>query len=103
MTGHTARPRPGPRRAQGEAMTVPQFLAYLRRRGVEIRVEDGRPRVRAATGALTPQLRAEIAARRADVVEFFRSVGAAGTVPPLAGRGEGQDLPLSSGQQRLWL
>jgi natural product biosynthesis luciferase-like monooxygenase protein len=65
-----------------------KLLADLLYQGLQLWVSDGELRYRAAQGALTPELRAELASHKADVIALL---------------GEGRKhAPLSSTQHRLW-
>ncbi len=79
-------------------MTPLQLLGRLRSLDVKIWVEDGRLRVSAPKGILTPALQADMAAHKTDLLALLTS----DAQPPLtiqAGRGP---APLSFSQRRLW-
>ncbi|HVR99923.1 MAG TPA: amino acid adenylation domain-containing protein [Thermoanaerobaculia bacterium] len=86
--------------------SVVQLLAQLRGLEVKLWAEGERLRFTAPEGALTPELKAELAERKAEVLGFLRQ-GQAGSLPagparmPPAAAASGQ-LPLSFAQQRLW-
>ncbi|SFQ68538.1 non-ribosomal peptide synthetase [Amycolatopsis rubida] len=75
---------------------TPEFLAELRGKGITVAAEGDRLRCSAPHGVLTAELRAEIAARKPEILRELRD---AGTIPAL-GRTR---FPLSFGQERLWL
>jgi amino acid adenylation domain-containing protein len=81
-----------------------EFLASLRRLGLKLWLDDGRLRYRAADGVLTPALRAELAARKAEIVDFLTMAASAtaSTKARISPVSRQQELPLSFAQQRLW-
>lgn len=86
-------------------MNTQSFLVYLRELNIKLWVEDDRLRVDAPKGVLTPELRDELAQRKADIISFLRpgSVQAEEVgIVPLEPADRDQPLPLSFGQQRLW-
>ena len=93
-------------KAQREAsQPVWRFLAALRKLDLRVSDEQGRLRVSAPPGVLTAELREELAARKAEILDFLRqsnvSNGDAG--PLLRAIPRDQPLPLSFAQQRLWM
>ena len=84
--------------------TVIQLLGGLRDRGVKLWAEGEKLRFTAPQGALTPALKAELGERKAEVLAFLRqgqaAAPAAGPVPRALP--EGDPVPLSFAQQRLW-
>ncbi len=85
-------------------MTVMEFLSYLRSLDVRLWVEEERLRVSAPDGVLTADLRAELAARKAELVAFLAQARDAvqATAPPIHPVPRDAPLPLSFSQQRLW-
>jgi amino acid adenylation domain-containing protein len=83
-------------------MTPADFLLQLRSLGVKLSLDGEQLRISAPKDALTPELREELKARKADLVRFLRqrAGGAAAKIEPAPRTG---DLPLSFGQERLWL
>jgi hypothetical protein len=72
-------------------MSIAVLVQELAQRGVELFIDDGRLRYRAAVGALTDDLRAEISAQRdALIVHLQDDPGSTGS------------YPLSHGQAALW-
>src|SRR5262245_14821863 len=93
-------------KAQREAsQPVWRFLAALRKLDLRVSDEQGRLRVSAPPGVLTAELREELAARKAEILDFLRqsnvSNGDAGSL--LRAIPRDQPLPLSFAQQRLWM
>ncbi|HSN99167.1 MAG TPA: hypothetical protein VLS89_12820, partial [Candidatus Nanopelagicales bacterium] len=80
------------------------LVAELRRRDIAIWVEGGNLRLRATKGALTPELKSELALHKAEIIEYLRveqeaREGSNDAIEPFSGEGE---IPLSFAQQRLW-
>ncbi len=94
-------------------MTTNALLEYVQSLGVELWAEGNRLRYTSPKGVLTPDLRAELVARKAELVELLQQANAR-TVPqaqPLllpppisrdAHLAPGEAYPLSFAQQRLW-
>jgi len=85
-------------------MTVLELLAKLRSLDVRLWVEEDRLRVSAPDGVLTAELRAELTARKAELVAFLGQARDAvqATAPPILPAPRDAPLPLSFSQQRLW-
>ena len=84
-------------------MSVAAFLAELASRGITVRAEGEHLHYYATKGALTPSLREEISARKAEILTFLR-VGTQAIplpAPPLSVKRE-TAIPLSFAQERLW-
>ncbi len=81
-------------------MTTLEFLAHLRRLEINLWADGDRLRYSAPQGALTPALRAELSARKTEILEFLRRTQAKPLSITPASRE--QNLPLSFAQQRLW-
>src|SRR4051794_21954593 len=84
-------------------MTALELLTKFRNQDVNVWLEGERLRYSAATGVLTPDLRAELAANKEEITRFLRETAAARHLPPplVPVKREGA-LPLSFAQQRLW-
>jgi amino acid adenylation domain-containing protein len=85
-------------------MKTLELLSKLRNKDIEIRADGDRLRYNAPKGALTPDLRKELAVHKSEIIAFLRqteTVTRSVPVPlkPVSGDG---DLPLSFAQQRLW-
>ena len=82
--------------------TTADFVSYLKSLDVQVFVESARNapleeirlRCSAPEGTLTPELRQELAARKAELISYLRSQ----SIEPTPGR----VFPLSFAQQRLW-
>src|SRR5688572_3725503 len=82
--------------------TIEALLADLRARDIGLRVEDGNLRVSAPRDALTPSLRSQLEARKAELVAYLTTAGVAPDLPPLTAAPRRGRLPLSFIQERLW-
>jgi len=84
-------------------MTTLQFLMRLEDEGIHLVLEGtDRFRVKAKRkGALTPEIKTELRARKPEILEILQRAGSTETaaIPRLA---EGQTPPVSPTQQRLW-
>jgi amino acid adenylation domain-containing protein len=81
-----------------------EFLSYLRSLDINIFVEGEILRCNAPEGILTPELRAEISQRKAEIVSFLKAANRTSsfTPTPIVPMGRDGNLPLSFAQQRLW-
>ncbi|HUN44157.1 MAG TPA: amino acid adenylation domain-containing protein [Acetobacteraceae bacterium] len=84
--------------------SLDDFLAELRRDGIHVWADGTELRCRAPKGRLTRELRAELAVRKAEILQSLGSLpdlsAETGEHIPRADRAG--DLPLSSAQRRLW-
>ncbi|HEY9728730.1 MAG TPA: condensation domain-containing protein, partial [Chroococcales cyanobacterium] len=85
-------------------MKVVEFLSHLRSLDIQVFVEDNRLRCNAPEGVLTPELRAQLAERKPEIISFLRqaNVTTNSTSTPLVPISRNGNLPLSFAQQRLW-
>jgi hypothetical protein len=84
-------------------MTIAAFLRTLADRDIRITCKDDRLQLNAAPGVLTDELRAEIAARKTEILAFFRDAqGGSATEFALRHVPDDVPIPLSFAQQRLW-
>ncbi len=89
-------------------MDAAEFLAYLRERDIIVQVEGENLRFNAPHGGLTPELRAELIAKKPEIIRFLQQARRiAATVsqterPPITPAPRNSELPLSFAQQRLW-
>ena len=93
-------------KAQREtSQPVWRFLAGLRKLDLRVSSEEGRLRVSAPPGVLTAELREELAARKAEILDFLREsrILNGDDGPLLHPVPRGRPLPLSFAQQRLWM
>jgi amino acid adenylation domain-containing protein len=85
-------------------MNLPELLSVLRQKDIQINLDQGRLRVNAPAGALTPDLQAELVAHKTEIIELLQSFTGSErpSLPKIqASNGRG-DAPLSFPQQRLW-
>jgi amino acid adenylation domain-containing protein/FkbM family methyltransferase len=79
---------------------IKTFLAELESRDIHLQAEDERLQCDAPQGALTAELRAELAQRKPEILQYFRHRRALEQPIPAIPRTD--HLPLSFAQQRLW-
>ncbi|MCB5909709.1 non-ribosomal peptide synthetase [Streptomyces pinistramenti] len=77
-------------------MNAAAFLADLRRRGITVTADGDRLRCVARRGVLTAEVQTEISAYKAEILRELRATHGI----PVA---DGTRVPLSFGQQRMWL
>ncbi len=75
------------------------LVARLDELDVRVSVRDGRLRLSAPPGVLTPELQAEIASRKEELKARFQDPAPAEPIRPVS---RGDTAPVSFGQQRLW-
>ena len=87
-------------------MTIPvaDLMSQLRSLDIRLWAESDRLRYSAPADALTPELRAKLVERKADILAFLHQVDTAvrTEAPPIEAIPHSGDLPLSFAQQRLW-
>ncbi len=85
-------------------MTTAELLLHLRALQITLLLEAGGLRFKAPKGALTPELRAQIAEHRDELIAFLRRAEGASSaaLPPIRPVSREGHLPLSFAQQRLW-
>ncbi|MEG4277791.1 amino acid adenylation domain-containing protein [Microcoleus sp. MON1_C1] len=81
-----------------------EFLSYLRTLDINIFVEGEILRCNAPEGIITPELRAQISQRKAEIVLFLKAANRTSSLThtPIVSMGREGNLPLSFAQQRLW-
>ena len=84
--------------------SVTALLTDLRKKNVRVWVDEGKLRCSAPKGALSPDLQAQLARRRAELISFLeaRTRTANQSVPELRPYPRDGRLPLSFSQERLW-
>ncbi|MEG4851235.1 amino acid adenylation domain-containing protein [Microcoleus sp. B5-D4] len=81
-----------------------EFLSYLRSLDINIFIEGEILRCNAPEGIITPELRAEISHKKAEIISFLKAANRTSsfTPTPIVPMGRDGNLPLSFAQQRLW-
>jgi amino acid adenylation domain-containing protein len=83
---------------------VEALLSSLRRNGVSLWLEGGKLKYRAPKTALAALQVVELRTRKAEIIGYLQQIEQlARRAPPLERRSRPQRLPLSYGQERLWL
>lgn len=86
------------------AHTAAALIALLRTLDVHLRVEDGRLRVNAPKGRLTPELEAALIEKKSELVQVLSEAPrVARYAPPLVAVSRAEPLALSFLQERLWV
>ncbi len=84
-------------------MKTVEFLSYLRSLDIQVFVDGERLRCNAPEGVLTPDLRTELAKRKAEVISFLRQANLnTSTSTNLLPVSRNTAFPLSFAQARLW-
>ena len=85
-------------------MKTVEFISYLRSLDINIFVEGSRLRCNAPEGIITPELRAEISQKKAEIISFLQAANRTSnfTPAPIVPVARDGNLPLSFAQQRLW-
>ncbi|HET8706699.1 MAG TPA: hypothetical protein VFM46_10390, partial [Pseudomonadales bacterium] len=81
-------------------MTVVEFIASLAKKDIRLWLEGPNLRFSAPEGALTPDLRAELVARKPEVMAFLANAEKF-TQAPIKPADRSKPLPLSFAQQRM--
>ena len=85
-------------------MTLIEFLTQIRKLGLELALEGDALRVNGPAEALSDAVRAELKARKPEIVQLLRNAqqaarGSDSTIRPMD---PGVEAPLSFGQEQLW-
>ena len=85
-------------------MTTLELLSNLRSKDIEIWADGDQLGYKAPKGALTPDLRKELAARKSEILALLRQTDTVTSTAsfPLKPVSRAGDLPLSFAQERLW-
>ncbi len=78
---------------------IAEFLSELSNLDIRLWLDGERLRCNAPKDVLTANLQAEIAARKAEIIQFLNTSSTQETIKPVS---RNQHLPLSFGQQGLW-
>ena len=84
--------------------TILEFLSTLRQLDVRVWADNGQLRASAPDGVLTPDLRAQLSARKAEILAFLQQANQVSQNAPLI-QPTPRDgfIPLSFSQHRIWL
>ncbi len=83
--------------------TIDEFLFELTKQDIKVWVDDGRLRLNAPKGAITPDIQAELQERKPEILQFlYGNELASGDTEPVLPAPRQAELPLSFAQQRLW-
>jgi amino acid adenylation domain-containing protein len=96
--------RSSPNARDSVTVELVEFLSYLRSLDINVYVEGDILRCNAPEGIITPELRAEISHKKAEIVSFLKAANRTSsfTPAPIVPTGRDGNLPLSFAQQRLW-
>ncbi|MBN1238807.1 MAG: AMP-binding protein, partial [Gammaproteobacteria bacterium] len=84
-------------------MSAAALIRRLRERDIRLWTDGAKLRYSAPEGAMTEEIRAEVAKHRAELLAFLAAAEAANDdMPPLGRAPRGAPLPLSFAQERLW-
>ena len=85
-------------------MTAADFLLHLRNLGVKMWLDGGQLKLSAPKNVVTPELREELKARKAELIQFLEQSSASDQAgDPITPASRDGDLPVSFGQDRLWI
>ncbi|RCJ42320.1 non-ribosomal peptide synthetase [Nostoc minutum NIES-26] len=84
--------------------SIQEFLSYLSNLDIRLWLDGDRLRCNAPQEVLTPVLQAQIAERKAEIIQFLKQVNSAAssTIEAIQPVPRDTNLPLSFGQQGLW-
>ncbi|AUB41617.1 Glutamate-1-semialdehyde aminotransferase [Nostoc flagelliforme CCNUN1] len=84
--------------------TIEKFLSYLCSQDIKLWIENNRLRCSAPKEALTPDIKAELAARKAEILAFISQANQVlqSTSESIQPASHQENVPLSFAQQRLW-
>jgi amino acid adenylation domain-containing protein len=87
------------------AMSIVEFLSYLRGLSVNVSADGERLRINAPPGIVTPAIQKELSARKTEIIRFLKEAAQASRLlpPPIARIPRDRNLPLSFAQMRLWV
>jgi len=81
---------------------IATFLAELSRQNIKLWMEGDRLRCSGPDAILTPELSAQLKARKTEIVSFLQQTRSAQAAPAITPVPRDQTIPLSFAQQRLW-
>ena len=83
--------------------SIGEYLAELSRLDVKLWVEEGKLRLNAPQGVITPEIKAQLSSRKTELIEFLgRAEATAGADNAIHPRPAGAVVPLTHGQERIW-
>jgi hypothetical protein len=100
-------------------MKISEFLTHLRGLGVEVKLQEERLILNAPKGVMTPELRAELGDRKAEILTFLSQVDVTNSnsnhqsnqqrlsllsspIPPILPTTNLENIPASFAQESLW-
>jgi len=84
--------------------SIVEFLSSLRSLDVRVWADNGQLRVSAPDGVLTPDLRAQLTARKAEILVFLQQANQVSqNTPEIQRAARDGSIPLSFSQHRIWL
>jgi len=82
-------------------MSTLDLIARLRAAGIKLSAQDGKIKLKAEKGALTPELKQEITDYKQEIIDLLGG-NSTSDAPELKPADRSKPLPLSFAQQRLW-
>ncbi|MEO6829537.1 MAG: condensation domain-containing protein [Acidobacteriaceae bacterium] len=86
-----------------QELSQAQFIALLRQRGIDVSAKEGRLQISAPTGAIDPQLRAELTRRKPELLQALEHSTSPSRRPSLAPAERNGRIPQTHAQQGMWL
>jgi thioesterase domain-containing protein/acyl carrier protein len=83
-------------------VSIAEYLAHLAGLDIKIWLESGKLKLNAPDGVLTPELRAQLGARKQEIIDFLSRAAESGAPAPITVRTPGQAVPLTLAQERIW-
>ncbi|MGC1781498.1 MAG: condensation domain-containing protein [Acidobacteriaceae bacterium] len=84
-------------------LTATEFLEFLKRRDIDVRVRDGRLRIHAPSGVVDLELRAELARRKPEIIAILQAPNVSQPLAPLVPKSRSGKIPQTHAQQGMWL
>lgn len=86
------------------AQNIIEFLSVLRNQDVRVWADEGQLRASAPDGVLTPDLRAQLSARKSEILAFLQQASqVAQSAPSIQRAARDGVIPLSFSQNRIWI
>jgi len=83
-------------------IAIEEYLARLAALDIKLWVDDGKLRCNAPQNALTPELQAELAARKPELLDFLSRSAGSDTDFSIKPFPRDKAIPLTQGQERIW-